>query len=109
MTAHGERERDFAFMGWVKTQPCRLRELQDAAGACSGSGWSEADHAGARAGFRRADDDTCIPLCNRHHRDRTTRRGYFAGRDWDWMRGWCDAAIAETRAAYASWEALTWF
>lgn len=110
MTSHAERERDFAFMGWVKTQPCRLAKLEDAAGRCGGtSSWSEADHAGERAGWRRADDDTCIPLCQLHHRDRTTRRGYFEGRDWAWMRAWCDTAIAETRAAWASWQAIDWF
>ena len=110
MTAHSERTRDFAFMGWVKTQPCRLHDLPDAAGPCAGfSAWAEADHAGERAGWRRAADDTCIPLCQRHHADRTERRGYFAGRDWEWMRRWCDAAIDETRAAWAAWQALDWF
>ena len=105
MTAHSERERDLAFMGWVKTLPCCLRRERDA-GPCSSGGrtWSEADHAGERAGFRRADDDTCIPLCSRHHMDRTIRRGYFAGRPWAWMRAWCDEQIAYTQRLWDAWQ-----
>lgn len=105
MTAHADRERDLAFMGWVKTQRCMLAR-EPFAGECSGGGWSwsEADHAGERAGWRRADDATCIPLCHRHHRDRTERRDWFAGRPWPWMRAWCDAAIATTRERWAAWQ-----
>lgn len=90
-------------MAWVKTQRCLLAR-QHEAGPCSRGAWSEADHAGERAGWRRADDDTCIPLCARHHRDRTERRGFFAGRPWAWMRAWCDAAIERTRSAWESWK-----
>ncbi len=90
-------------MAWVKSQRCVLARAGDA-GPCSGGAWSEADHAGERAGWRRADDATCIPLCSRHHRDRTERRGWFAGRPWEWMRAWCDEQIARTRAAWESWK-----
>lgn len=107
MTAHGERERDLAFMGWVKTLPCRLRH-ERGAGPCSAGGrdWSEADHAGKRAGFHRAPDDTCIPLCNRHHADRTCRRGYFAGLGWAEMRAWCDEQIAYVRRLWDAWQTV---
>lgn len=105
MTRHSERERDFEYMAWVKTQPCRLRYVR-AAGPCSeGSrAWAEADHAGERAGFRRGADEDTIPLCRRHHADRTTRRGFFAGRTWSWMRAWCDDEIAYVRAIWVAWK-----
>jgi hypothetical protein len=105
VTAHSERERDLAFMAFVKTLPCCLLHTPEA-GPCSdrGRAWSEADHAGERPGFRRADDDTCIPMCNRHHRDRTERRGFFARRPWAWMRAWCDEQIANVRRLWAAWQ-----
>lgn len=104
MTRHSERDRDFAFMGWVKQQTCVLHNV-DGAGWCGGgSPFADADHAGERAGWRRADDDTCIALCKRHHRDRTERRGYFATWPWDRMRSWCDEQITKMRERYAGWQ-----
>jgi hypothetical protein len=103
VTSHSERERDYAYMEWVKTQPCLLRGKIDEAGRCSG-GWCEADHAGERAGWRRAADRTCIPLCARHHADRHHRRYYFAGWSWEQMRSWCDQSIITMLSHWDSWQ-----
>lgn len=77
--------RDFAFMLWVKQQPCLLAGDQSA-GECRGP--IHAHHAGARPGVSmKAPDDTCIPLCERHHDDWHSCRGAFdvtkdARREW---------------------------
>jgi hypothetical protein len=90
---YARRERFFEYMGWVKTLPCVLIRN----GVCAGS--IEADHAGSRALSQKAHDSTCIPLCTRHHRDRTDYRGVFVGFDAERMRTWCDEQIAKTHEA----------
>ncbi len=87
---------DADYIRWVRQQPCCLAVR----GACSGP--VEADHAGPRPVGRRADDRTCIPLCRRHHRQRTDYRGHFYGWTAETMRAWLDARIAETQADYAA-------
>lgn len=86
-SAYRLRPRDFAYMAWVRRQPCCARDL----GGCSGR--VEADHAGSRGLGRKADDDTCIPLCHAHH----VQRGSFSGpfRTWDQvqMRGWLTSMV----------------
>jgi hypothetical protein len=71
-----------------------------AAGMSECIGPVEADHAGTRPIGRKADDRSCIPLCNHHHR----QRGDFAGpfRSWDKarMRQWLDECIKATLDAY---------
>lgn len=87
-------------MGWCKLQPCLLRNV-DGAGPCSG-GFAEADHAGPRRGYR-ADDDTTIPLCHDHHRDRTESRGFFAPMSKPERVAWRSAAVADLQARYRAW------
>ena len=60
-------------------------------------GQVEADHAGQRPVGRKADDDTAIPMCRRHHQDRTDARGIFYGLQAGEMRRWCQERIEETR------------
>ena len=116
-------ERNFDYMGWVKTQACCLSPdgltaagLGDrpgrpdwsnaiaAAGPCSGQ--VEADHAGLDRGLsQKAPDDTCIPLCSGHHRDRTEERGFFGGLDRDAKRSWRLAAILRHQMRYSRWRA----
>ena len=96
-TKHARRERHWAYMDFVRTLPCCL-----AGPDCSGP--IEADHAGERAGFRRAGDTSCIPLCRAHHRARTEYREPFLSMGKAGRREWCDARIAETRAAWDAWE-----
>lgn len=92
---YATRERDFVYMGWVKQQPCMAIGMSQCIGAV------EADHAGERPMGRKAPDDTCIPLCNHHHRQRTDFSGPFRPWDKQRMRAWLDDCIATTRTRYA--------
>lgn len=94
MSRYRERERDLEYMGRVKALRCLLADVEGA-GPCGGA--VEADHAGTRAFGLKAPDDTCIPLCTVHHRDRTDMRGFFRSFDRWRMRQWCDAAVEATR------------
>lgn len=83
---------------WSEARRARLLEqyLNVAFSTCEGA--VEADHAGERPFGRKADDDTAIPLCRKHHRERTDYTGAFRGYTAVSMRLWCDWAISLTRA-----------
>jgi hypothetical protein len=110
-TKYARRERDFAFMGWVKTRPCIAIALppflfigHPARAAlykttpCEGC--IEADHAGARGIGQKAADDTCIPLCSSHHSQRTNHTGVFWQLNQQELRAWRAQAIERTQAAW---------
>jgi len=97
--SYARLERDFAFMTWVRKQPCIVRHaelwidgLTDHAGlfpitATTLAKWPcygevQADHLGDRAMGRKADDSTCGPICRTHHDQRTNGWGLFFG----WVR-----------------------
>lgn len=82
---------DEDFKAIVRTLPCRLRILL----RCEGP--VEADHQGPHGLGMKADDTTCVPMCRKHHRERTDYTGPF--KDWDasMMRAFCDANIEYTR------------
>lgn len=107
MTRYSERPRDFAHMGMVKQLPCILRDVEGA-GDCS-SRLVEADHAGERAYSQKAPDGTTIPMCRRHHQDRTDSTGYFEGFDAAMMREWCDQAIDATNLKTDWLNTIGWF
>jgi hypothetical protein len=68
-------ERDFAYMGWVKTQRCLLADTYEA-GPCEGV--IQAAHLGARPGTAmKSPDRSCGPLCVRHHMDHDQTKGWF--------------------------------
>lgn len=92
-TKYRRRERDFEYMVWIKTQRCCAPVVD-----CDGP--IEAHHAGRRGLGHKAPDDTCIPLCRRHHRDITDMTFVFR---WtrDELRTWQDAQIDRHRALYA--------
>jgi len=119
---YSARPRDTAFMLWVKTQPCaaaefdlmqwqprhevelggstRLRDARTAnAARCEGA--IEADHMGRRPVGRKAADDTCVPLCKRHHVARTGHSGLFRDAAQDQLRAWTSWWIAEIQRRYA--------
>lgn len=111
-TKHARRERAFDFMGWVKRQRCTVAVAWQALHTHAGNGTVikladlhcdgaiEADHAGNRftdGDGTRAFDRTCIPLCSKHHRQRTDYRGIFLGFDSRMMRSWCNEAIRLTQ------------
>lgn len=88
------RVRDEAWLAEVRKLQCAA--VSDSCGThCLGR--VEADHAGARPLGRKASDDTAIPMCQRHHRERTDATGYFKGWGAARMRMWLDIRIAETR------------
>lgn len=98
---HARRDRDWGYMGWVKTQPCIARLLVTSGFECAGT--IEADHIGGRYGDD--SDRRCVPMCQRHHEDRTGRvggKGVFSGWSLERRREWGAKAIAETQAAF--WE-----
>jgi len=102
-TKYRRRERDVDFMLFVLTQPCAVRSLARA-GACDGR--VQADHAGARGLGVKAPDDTCIPLCMKHHGQRTDYRGFFKNWKGPQMRAWADLAIHQIQNLYADLCAL---
>ena len=86
-----DRKRDPAYMSFVASLPCLLRET----GKCHGR--TEVDHAGKRPLGRKCSDRETVPLCSRHHQERTDYRGAFA-RFTAWqMRAWCEWAVAFTQ------------
>lgn len=97
-SSHARRPRHLDFMDFVRWCECAL---DGAAGADPCYGRMEADHVGKRGGatdaepaLRRGSDTKTIPMCHRHHGQRTDYRGYFKGWDADRMRAWCDEKIA---------------
>ena len=111
--SYRKRERDLEYMRWVKRQPCIVRSLPlclfvgpgtsalavfSVQTPCSGP--VEADHAGERGIGQKADDRTCIPLCQNHHRERTDHMRTFRPLTRDELRAWRAAAIERTQAAW---------
>lgn len=100
-SAYADRPRDTDRMLWVKTQPCAVRAFPRAwmrATPCGGYG--EADHAGRRGLGQKAGDDTCIPLCSQHHRERTDHHGAFFEADREQLREWLQHVILATQTAW---------
>lgn len=92
-TSYSRRERGWDYMEWVKGLPCLLA----AGGGCAGM--IEADHAGDRGLGQKSKDAECIPLCSRHHRDRTDRQGMFGSFDAQNMRDWRLGMVVFVQAA----------
>src|SRR4051812_40559530 len=72
------RVRDRDYLLAVKTLPCMFAT---AAWGPPCKGPIEADHAGQRPFGRKCNDDEAVPLCQKHHRERTDYTGPFAGFD----------------------------
>lgn len=92
-----ERDQDYlAFIRWCKCCLAGNSEYE-----CRGR--VEADHAGEKAGWQKADDATCIPLCHRHHRHRTgdiNGTGHFKGWSRDRKDAWRREQIKFHRNLY---------
>src|SRR3972149_5908228 len=74
-----------AFVAFVRTLPCILRGVAyqskrgDALIIEDCRGRTEANHAGDRPKGRKADDDSCLPMCSGvHHPAWTDSTGFFA-------------------------------
>lgn len=111
-TSYSRRERDLAFMGWTKQQPCMVRVMPPQfftsspaartrpATPCYGE--VEADHMGDRGLGQKADDTTTVPMCTGHHAERTDHRGAFRTLNREEVRTWRALAIAHTQAEWAA-------
>jgi len=114
--SYRRRERDFEFMQKVRKLGCIVRywadlaplgmkelnarsfafepEMSLAITTCYGR--VQADHGGERAKGKKAHDRTCVPMCRKHHGERTDYRGTFKNWNAIAMRAWCDWAIRFT-------------
>lgn len=115
--SYRRRERDLEFMRDVRKLSCIVRafaeqwkrldgrvlgyQLDETVEPTCCEGRVHADHAGVRPFGWKADDTTCIPVCQKHHGERTDYRGTF--KDWDaaMMRAFNDWAIDATRLSIA--------
>ncbi len=95
-SAYRRRPRDLDYMRWIRHQPCAVSGHPDS--RCQGR--MEADHAGPRAMGQKADDVTCIPLCHKHHVQRSSFGGVF--RTWDkaQMRQWLSELVTRYQRLY---------
>jgi len=97
-SAYRQRPRDMAYIVWVWRQPCCARLLPNPS-PCGGH--VEADHAGRRGMGRKAPDETCIPLCRQHHRERGSFSGMFRDYDQATMRAWLASMVRKFQHEYA--------
>jgi len=100
-TSHASRPRDTEYMGKVAKLPCVVRDLLGTLmndRACEGR--ITVDHAFGR--YLKDADRMTIPLCEKHHREKTGQvggGGFMAGWSVARRRGWLSIAIAVTREA----------
>ena len=94
VSRYQRRERNVRYMLFVKTLDCRA--LVTIPGhRCFGP--TESDHAGRRGTGQKADDTTCIPLCQQAHRHRHDFAGPFRSWSQARMRRWLEEAIVATQ------------
>jgi len=96
-SAYATRPRDLDYMAWIRSQPCAAGEF---AAPCSGR--IEADHVGRRPTGRKAADDTCVPMCQHHHRQRDNFHGPFKHWDQQKMREWLASLVVKYQEMYAN-------
>lgn len=85
------RPRNVEHMLAVKLLPCCARELSRCEGVV------EADHAGRRGMGQKCPDEQVIPLCTKHHRERTDFSGAFRAWDQARMRAWLEGELARVK------------
>lgn len=98
------RVRDPEFLAFVHTLCCSVIEewpdFPNMPGPCDGP--LEADHDSRGRGFgQKSSDNTCIPLCKRHHAHRQNRTGVFKNLSREQANAWFDRAQLRTRTLYA--------
>lgn len=99
MTRYSDRPRDPAYMSWVRRQRCAVAVELRTPSQCGGP--VEAHHAGERGFGKKAPDDTCIPLCMRHHREYHDVLGFFFLLTKAERRTMADEWVRRHRAMYA--------
>lgn len=90
--------RDKEYKALIRSLPCLLSR-EPRAGDCAGR--VDPDHLGKpgevkRAG-QQADDTTCVPMCRKHHDDRTNHTGLFADRSDEEREHWRVWALGKTK------------
>lgn len=109
-SAYKRRERDTSYMLFVKKLPCAVEQIlyfdspRTVVALCTGR--VQADHAGCRGLGQKADDRTCIPMCEKHHNARTDFAGAFKGWTQREMRDFLAEAIKRTQQAYEDVRAI---
>jgi hypothetical protein len=102
-SAYARRDRNFVFMGFVKTLLCSVEEewpnKEQRPTDCEGV--IEADHMGQHGLGQKCPDNETAPMCSGHHRERTDHTGTFKHIDMETERGWRSRAIARTQTLYA--------
>lgn len=98
---------DSAYLAAVRLLPCcapsslamaLVLEFRGTTEAIDHLGPVHAHHAGRKPGTAlKAQDNTAIPLCNKHHRAWHDTNGVFRGWTKAQRRYWADAAIQDTR------------
>lgn len=91
-----ERERDPAYLAWIRTLTCAAAHLPGH--RCDGR--IEADHVGVRPLGRKSDDVDTIALCSLAHRQRTDHCGPFRDFTREDMRAFVAGALAITADAW---------
>lgn len=90
------------YLAWIRTLPCVLRDVPDAGACIRWYGKTEANHTGARALSRIADDDTALPFCKGHHAMWTDYKGYFGGIVNEARRAWASERVEIYRMRYVA-------
>lgn len=101
-TSYSRRQRDIAFMIFVRGLPCSVEEhwpaFPMAPTPCAGP--VEADHLGDRGLSHKAADDTCAPMCHRHHVERTDHTGTFKRLTKEQCRTWKRAQVLRVQTLW---------
>ena len=112
-SAYRRRERDYEHMAIVRRLPCSVRtliggtrfaELLGNDALCAGE--VQADHMGRRTMGMKAKDDSCAPMCRKHHDHRTNFLGYFRSYNKAAMREFTEWAIGAAREHVAEVRAI---
>lgn len=93
-----DRRHDDGFLKAVRKLPCIVRELPPPGAIVTPCyGEVQPDHMGSRPVGRKADDRTAVPMCRRHHGERTDHSGTFRELTRDELRSWRVDAIEHTQ------------
>lgn len=89
-------KKDEPYKAWVRTLPCAIISTDY---PCRGA--VEAHHAGNDRGWgQKADDRSCVPLCQLHHKQRHSASGAFKTFKKAEFRVWSAIKIKETQTLW---------
>ena len=88
------RVRDMDYMAWIRSKPCLVPDCPFP------SETVKAHHAGVRGLGQKADDRTCLPLCEQHHTEGSAAVHRLGKHFWAYHGIDRDAEIARLNAEY---------